>query len=156
MVAVLTAQASQHHTTDWSEVVNQIGFPSAVTAQEVAREKTLGGAIGLCAKAAGYEPKEVMDAVKVDGKPLDKAQWSRWESGQEGIVWPKFVALMDFCGNDAPLLWMLHARGYDLSSLRKQETELERELRQAREDLAKERAERAIERQLLRDLKVAA
>jgi hypothetical protein len=136
--------------------MNQIGFPSSVTAQEIAREKTLGGAIGLCAKAAGYEPKEVMDAIRVDGKALDKAQWSRWESGQEGIVWPKFVALMDFCGNDAPLLWMLQARGYDLSSLRKQESELEKKLREMEETLAKERAERAIERQLLRDLRVAA
>jgi hypothetical protein len=131
--------------------MNQLGFPSAVTVQEIAREKTLGGAIGLCAKAAGLEPKQVQDGIKAD-----KAQWSRWESGQEGVVWPKFVALMDLCGNDAPLLWMLHARGYDLSSLRKQETELEKELRAAREELAKERAERAIERQLLRDLRVPA
>lgn len=136
--------------------MNQIGFPSAVTAQEIAREKTLGGAIGLCAKAAGYEPKEVMDAIRVDGKPLDKAQWSRWESGQEGVVWPKFVALMDFCGNDSPLLWMLHARGYDLSSLRRKETETERENRLLREQLAQERAEREVERRLFRELRVPA
>ena len=136
--------------------MNQIGFPSNVTAQEVSREKTLGGAISLCAKAAGYEPKEVMEALKVDGKPLDKAQWSRWESGQEGIVWPKFVALMDFCGNDAPLLWMLQARGYDLGSLRRQETETERENRLLREELARERAERAVERRLFTELRVAA
>jgi hypothetical protein len=136
--------------------VNQIGFPSCVTAQEIAREKTLGGAIGLCAKAAGYEPKEVMDAVRVDGKPLDKAQWSRWESGQEGVVWPKFAALMDFCGNDAPLFWMLNNRGYDLSSLRRRETETERENRLLREQLAQERAEREVERRLFRELRVAA
>lgn len=128
--------------------MNQLGFPSAVTVQEVAREKTLGGAIGLCAKAAGHEPKQVQDAIKAD-----KAQWSRWESGQEGIVWPKFVALMDFCGNDAPLLWLVHARGYDLSSLRRQETELERELRQTREELARERQERETERRLFRELR---
>ena len=128
--------------------MNQLGFPSAVTPQEVAREKTLGGAISLCAKAAGFEPKQVQDAIKAD-----KAQWSRWESGQEGIVWPKFVALMDFCGNDAPLLWMLHARGYDLSSLRRQETELERRLRLAEEALAQEREERALERRLFRELR---
>lgn len=122
--------------------MNQIGFPSNVTAQEIAREKTLGGAIGLCAKAAGFEPKEVMDALRVDGKPLDKAQWSRWESGQEGVVWPKFQALMDFCGNDAPLLWMLHARGYDLGSLRKCESETEKALRSERE--ARHRAEEKV------------
>lgn len=116
--------------------MNQLGFPSTVTIQEVQREKSLGGSIGLCIKAAGYEPKEAMDALRVDGKPVDKAQWSRWESGAEGILWPKVSALMDFCGNDAPLLWMLNARGYELTSLRRKETELERQLRQAQEHIA--------------------
>lgn len=105
-------------------------MPNEVSAQEIAREKSLGGAITLCAKAAGYEGKEVQQELK-----WDKAQWSRWESGQEGIVWPKFVALMDFCGNEAPLLWMVHARGFDLASLRRRESETERELRLAREEI---------------------
>ena len=113
--------------------MNQLAFPSLVTPQEIAREHTLGGAITLCAKVAGYEGKEVQDKLHTD-----KAQWSRWESGAEGIIWPKFTALMDCCGNDAPLLWMLQQRGYDLSSLRKQETELEKRLR-----IAEERADRA-------------
>lgn len=135
--------------------MNQLGFPSTVTVQEVAREKTLGGAIDLCRKAAGLEPKQV-EVKTSEGKPVDKAAWSRWINDCEGIEWGKLIQIMDACGNDAPLLWMLHARGYDLSSLRKQETELERELRAAREELAKERAERAIERQLLRDLRTTA
>ena len=63
---------------------------------------------------------------------------------------------MDFCGNDAPLLWMLNARGYDLGGLRKRESETERELRIAREDLAREREERAVERRLFRELRIAA
>jgi hypothetical protein len=109
--------------------VHQLGFPSDVTAQEVARERDLGGAIALCAKAAGLEAKQVQDILKAD-----KAQFSRWLSGAEGIVWSKFVALMDACGNDAPLLWMLHARGYDLGSLRRVETELERQNRLLREE----------------------
>lgn len=138
--------------------MNQLGFPSTVTAQEVAREKTLGGSLELCVKAAGYEPKQVMGAIHdpKTGKQVDKAQWSRWMSGEEGIVWPKFVELMDFCGNDAPLLWMLHARGYDLGSLRRQETEMERENRVLREELARERAERETERRLFRELRVPA
>jgi len=110
--------------------VNQLGFPSEVTPQEVARETTLGGAISLCAKAAGLEPKEVQALLKTD-----KAQWSRWESGAEGVVWPKFAALMDACGNDAPVLWMLNARGYDLHSLRRRESETERENRLLREEV---------------------
>lgn len=127
--------------------MNQLGFPSEVTPNEIAREKSLGGAIGLCAKAAGLESKQVQDALKTD-----KAQFSRWTDDKEGIVWSKFVALMDFCGNDAPLLWMLAHRGYDLSSLRKSETETEKENRLLKERLASMEAERAVERRLMSEL----
>lgn len=111
--------------------MTQLALPVDITPQEVARESTLGGAIALCAKAAGYEPKQVQDALKTD-----KAQWSRWESGAEGVVWPQFTGLMDFCGNDAPVMWMLHSRGYDLHSLRKLESETEKENRLLREENA--------------------
>jgi hypothetical protein len=114
--------------------MNQLGFPSDVTTQEIAREQTLGGAIDLCVKAAGFTPKQVQDAIKAD-----KAQFSRWTDGKEGIVWPKLIALMDACGNDAPLFWMLRARGYDLASLRRCETEIEKELRITKEALLAER-----------------
>ncbi len=127
--------------------MTQLAFPSEVTPQEIAREKTLGGAIGLCAKAAGLEPKQVQDAIKAD-----KAQFSRWTDDKEGILWPKFTALMDLCGNDAPLLWMLHARGYDLASIRKSESETERENRELREKLAAMEAERVVERRLLSEV----
>jgi len=109
--------------------VSQLGIPVEVTPQEVARENTLGGAISLCAKAAGLAPKEVQDALKAD-----RAQFSRWTDDKEGITWSKLSALMDLCGNDAPLFWMLQARGYDLHSLRKKETETEKALRLAREE----------------------
>lgn len=136
--------------------MNQLGFPSDVTPQEVAREKTFGGSIDLCRKAAGLEPKQVTDAVRTsEGKPVDKAAWSRWVNDNEGVEWPKLVQIMDKCGNDAPLLWMLHARGYDLSSLRRQETDIERENRLLREELIRERQERELERRLFRELRVA-
>ncbi len=110
--------------------MHQLGFPSNVTPQEIAREQSLGGAIDLCAKVAGLAPKQVQDALKTD-----KAQFSRWVDGKEGVVWPKLVALMDLCGNDAPLLWMLHVRGYDINSLRRVETELERRNRLLTEEV---------------------
>ena len=106
--------------------MQQTSIPVEVSEAEVRRERSLGGAIDLCMKAAGLEPKAVQQDLK-----LDKAQMSRWISGQEGVVWPKLEALMDCCGNDAPLLWMLHARGYDVGSLRKRETETEKALRVA-------------------------
>lgn len=111
---------------------SQLGFPSDVSPVDIARERTFGGSIDLCAKAAGYAfDKELQLALGVD-----KAQFSRWQSGTEGIVWPKLERLMDHCGNDAPVLWQLHQRGYDLHSLRKLETETERENRLLREENA--------------------
>lgn len=86
----------------------------------------------LCAEIAGFSlDKELQMRLGVD-----KAQFSRWMSGTEGVIWPKLEKLMDECGNDAPILWMLHQRGYDLNSLRRRESETERLLRIEREKTA--------------------
>ena len=112
--------------------MTQLAIPVEVSPQEVSRVRSLGESIALCARAAGLEPKEVIAKIG----STDKAQWSRWESGAEGVIWPKFIALMDACGNDAPLLWMNHARGYDITSMRKRESELQAELRRTKEENA--------------------
>lgn len=104
--------------------MHQVALPVEVSPAEVMRKPSLGAALDLCLELGGFEPKQVQHALK-----LDKAQFSRWQSGQEGVNWPKLVAVMDHCGNDAPLLWMNHARGYDLGAMRKVESELERENR---------------------------
>lgn len=110
----------------------QLAIPNPVTPDEVMREHTLGGAIELCAKVAGFDfDKQLQMALGVD-----KAQFSRWQSGDEGIKWPKLNTLMDHCGNNAPLLWMVHARGFDLHAMRMRETETERENRLLREENA--------------------
>lgn len=109
--------------------MSQIALPVEVRPEEVARKQSLGNAIELCAELAGFSlDKELQQTLGVD-----KAQFSRWLSGTEGVIWPKLEKLMDECGNDAPILWMLHQRGYDLSSLRKRESETERLLREERE-----------------------
>lgn len=111
---------------------NQLSIPVEVRPEEIAREKSLGAAIELCAKVAGFGlDKELQMALGVD-----KAQFSRWHSGTEGILWPKLSRLMDHCGNDAPLLWMIHDRGFDLHAMRKRETEQEAENRKLREEVA--------------------
>ena len=131
--------------------MNQLAIPAEIRPEEVARKQSLGDAINMCADLAGFSlDKELQQQMGVD-----KAQFSRWTSGTEGIVWPKFMRLMDACGNDAPLLWMLHQRGYDLASIRKRESEVERELRMARETIARMEHERDVERRLFRDLRAA-
>jgi plasmid maintenance system antidote protein VapI len=112
--------------------MNQVALPVEVRPEEVSRKHSLGAAIELCAELAGFSlDKELQHAMGVD-----KAQFSRWMSGTEGIVWPKFTKLMDACGNDAPLMWMLHQRGYDLHSVRKLESETEKQNRLLREENA--------------------
>lgn len=110
----------------------QLAIPVSVRPEEVERERSLGGSIELCAKVAGIAlDKELQLALGVD-----KAQFSRWQSGQEGVVWPKLERLMDHCGNDAPVMWMALQRGWDLHSWRRLETETERQNRLLREEVA--------------------
>ena len=92
--------------------MHQVGIPADIRPAEVGPQGQPGAAIDLCLEAAGgIEPKALLADLK-----LDKAQLSRWQSGQEGVNWPKLVSLMDYCGNDAPLWWMVAARGYDLEA----------------------------------------
>lgn len=118
---------------------SQIAIPVQVNPDEIARKQTLGvAALELCAEIAGYAlDKELQQAMEVD-----KAQFSRWLAGTEGVVWPKLERFMDKCGNDAPILWMLYRRGYDINTLHKRETETEKELRKVREELAKSEEKR--------------
>lgn len=110
--------------------VEQYGIPVEIRPEEITRKKSLGAAIELCAEAAGYE----MDKQLAAELGVDKGQLSRWQGGTEGIIWPKLTRVMNKCGNDAPVLWMLHDRCYDLYSLRRRETELERQLSESREE----------------------
>jgi hypothetical protein len=111
-------------------MVEQPSLPlGRVTPDEVARKRTFGDAIGLSAEVAGYD----LDKQASADIAMDKGQWSRIKSGQEGIKWERLERFLDAMGNDIPLLWMLHQRGYDVLSLRKRETETERQLREARE-----------------------
>lgn len=111
---------------------SQLGIRLPLRPEEVAREKSLGAAIELCAKVGGY----AFDKALQMELGVDKAQFSRWQSGAEGVVWPKLAKLMDTCGNDAPVLWMAYQRGIDLHSLRPRETETERQNRLLREENA--------------------
>lgn len=130
--------------------VEQPSLPlGRVSADEIARKRSFGDAIGLSAEVAGYD----LDKQASADIAMDKGQWSRIQNGQEGIKWPKLERFLDCMGNDIPLLWMLYQRGYDLHSLRKRETETERRLRETQEELDRERKERkAIESAMRRML----
>lgn len=132
MSAASSAVTSQLHSTPLSEVEEplQLALPVNVSGDEIARKKSLGAAIELCAEAGGFDLDKQLQ-LKLG---VDKGQFSRWLSGTEGIVWPKLRKLMAECGNDVPVRWMVQQLGYDLTSLRPVESELERQIRLLREE----------------------
>ena len=106
-----------------------------VLPEEIARKTSLGKAIEYCAEIAGYSYDKTLEkALEDHGVKIDKSQLSRWQSGQEGIKWEKLEAIMQVCGNNAPLLWMIHQMGYDLHSLHERESKVEKENRMLREE----------------------
>lgn len=101
----------------------------AVDPALVLAQPTLLGAIKLCISLAGFEKdKQVYDELGIDA-----GHWTRIARGEAHFPVDKLSALMDLCGNESPLIWLTNHRGYDPRSLRKLETETERQLREATE-----------------------
>lgn len=76
---------------------------------------------------------------------IDPAILSKAKSGQARLNETDMDALMDATGSEAPLYAMLLRRGYDPASLRRIETDLERENRELRERLAQREMEHEME-----------
>jgi len=117
-------------------------------------QPTMQKALALCQTISGKDDAKFYGPGAI---VKQQAQWSRIFSPSSEHHFPaeKLNLYMDTAQNEAPLLWLLHSRGYDLASLRKVETETERELRLTREELAKVKAEREVERKLFRELRIA-
>ena len=112
-------------------MTQQLAIPVEVRAEDVERKATFGAAIELCGELAGFSK----DKQQSSPLGINPGQFHRMKAGTEGIKWERLEQIMDACGNDAPLLWMLHRRGYDLHSLRRKETKVERENRLLREEV---------------------
>lgn len=121
----------------------------------VVKQPSLSKALILCQNLSGLEDKKFYGPR---GIVQSQAQWSRimGPAAQHNFPQDKLNLFMDIAGNEAPLLWLLHSRGYDLHSVRKKETETERKLRVAEERIAQLEQEREVERRLFRDLRVGA
>lgn len=103
----------------------------------VIRQTSFAAAIALCVQVSGLEEKEVYMSLDID-----PGHWTRIMKGDAHFPVNKLTTLMELCGNEAPVLWLVHAQGYDPNSMRKRETETEKRLRETQEALEKERLER--------------
>jgi hypothetical protein len=87
--------------------------PVAVPIELVLKQSTLAGAIALCVQLSGLEEKEVYLSLDIDA-----GHWTRIMKGEAHFPVNKLVAMMDLCGNEAPLIWLANARGYGLVVLK--------------------------------------
>lgn len=101
------------------------------------RQPTFTKALHLCQTLSGKEDAKFYGPK---GIVKDQAQYSRvmGSAGTANFPQDKLNLFMDIAENEAPLLWLAHSRGYDITVLRHRETETERRLR-----LAEERAHAA-------------
>jgi hypothetical protein len=99
----------------------------------VIKQPSLGSAISLCVQLSGLEDKEVYLSLGIDA-----GHWSRIMKGDAHFPVNKINNLMDMCGNEAPLMWLTHSRGYGLVLL-KSEAERRAEEAEARAAKAEEK-----------------
>lgn len=100
----------------------------------VVRQPSMTKALQLCQTLSG---KDDAQFYGTGGIVKDQAQWSRiMGPSSHNFPHEKLNLFMDIAGNEAPLLWLLQSRGYDLNSLRLLESETEKHLRLAREENA--------------------
>lgn len=126
----------------------------AIDSSMIAKQPSMTRALILFQTMSGLDDKAFTGET---GIVKDAAQWSRiMGAGQHNFPHDKLNVFMDKAGNEAPLLWLLHSRGYDLDSLRKQETETEQLLREALLRVEKLEFEREVERRIYRDMRVGA
>lgn len=99
------------------------------------KQPTFTKALHLCQTLSGKDDAQFFGK---HGVVEHQAQWSRimGQAGSANFPQDKLNVFMDAAGNEAPMLWLLHSRGYDITVLRHVETETERRLRIALEENA--------------------
>jgi hypothetical protein len=105
----------------------------------VVKQPSLSAAIALCVQVSGLEEKEVYLSLEIDA-----GHWTRIMKGDAHFPVNKLNSLMDLCGNEAPVLWLAHSRGYGLVML-KSEAERRAELAEHRAAEAEKKLEWAME-----------
>ena len=108
---------------------------------------TEAAAISSMITNSGLQEKTVAIEASIDASTLAKVKQGTARPSSEHLD-----AMMDATGSEAWLYYWLLRRGYDPRSLRRFESDVERENRELRERLATVESEREIERRTIRDL----
>lgn len=115
---------------------------------DFAKLNSEAAAVKYACENSGLQDKSIAIDIGTDAGTLSKAK-----AGQARLNESNLDALMDTTGSEAPLFAWLLRRGYDPRSLRRIETDVERENRELRERVAALEHEREIEKRLIRELR---
>ena len=120
----------------------------AIPEADLAKLTSEAKAVQYACENSGLQDKAIAVEIGTDAAVLSKAK-----AGQARLNDDALDALMDATGIEAPLFAMLLRRGYDPRSLRRIESDVERENRELREKLAALEVEREVELRLFRQLR---
>lgn len=90
--------------------------------------------------------KYAIDLTDLEAKEIygvlgkDKATWTRIKDGDVAFPADCIDTLCNILTNDAIVLWLLHRRGYDITSLRRIADDKDKRIAKLEADLAEERA----------------
>ena len=101
-------------------------------------------AIGSMIATSGLKESAIAVDADIDPSTLSKVKQGTARPSEDHLN-----RMMDATGSEAWLIYWVLKRGYDPRSLRKLETETERQLREAREALAREREKTSLLTELL-------
>jgi len=105
------------------------------------------GAIASMISTSGLQEKTVAIEAEIDPSTLAKVKQGTARPSEDHLE-----RMMDATGSEAWLYYWLLKRGYDPRSLRRFESDVERENRELRERLGEMEREREIERRTVREL----
>jgi hypothetical protein len=121
LIAVDHPELALTRNVEWMDVSTDL----------VVKQPSFHAAIVLCVQLSGLEEKEVYLSLSIDA-----GHWTRIMKGEAHFPTNKLNALCDLCGNEAPLQWWAHSRGYGLVVLK---SEAERRAETAEKALREER-----------------
>lgn len=108
---------------------------------------TEASAIASMIALSGLKESAVAVEAEIDASTLSKVKQGTARPSEDSLD-----RMMDATGSEAWLFYWLLRRGYDPRCLRRFESEVERENRELREQLAALETEREVERRTIRDL----
>lgn len=110
--------------------------------------RTLHGSIEFARELSGLEDKEIYDRVGIDSGAFSRMKaGSAWYPQDE-----RWLTILNTMHTEIPVIWQVEALGYDWSSLRKHQTDLEARLEQAEKRVRELEHEREVERRCLHDI----